>query len=199
MKQTPSSQNINRSEKSHDTVLVMLSGGIDSAALVHFYKQRDTQIECMYVDYNQLAANREEKAAAEIANHYGVILLKTHWKASKARSDGFISGRNAFLLCAALLERSADVGQIALGIHDGTEYSDCSPIFVKKVQSLFDLYCNGTVQLATPFISWSKPQIWQFARQCGVPLDLTYSCERGEDQPCGKCKSCLDLEELNAE
>jgi 7-cyano-7-deazaguanine synthase len=81
-------------------------------------------------------------------------------------------------------------GVIGIGIHAGTEYPDCSPAFVDAMQRLLDVYSGGEVQLDAPFLSWSKPEIWEYARRLGVPLDATYSCEFGP-RPCGQCLSCV--------
>ncbi len=40
--------------------------------------------------------------------------------------------------------------------------------------------------------------VWSYCKRLGVPVELTYSCEMGKDQPCGKCLSCKDLEKLYA-
>ena len=103
-----------------------------------------------------------------------------------------IPGRNAFLLSAALLERPESATAIALGIHSGTDYADCSPEFVKSMQAVYDLYCDGQVVIACPFIDWTKAEVLSYAESMGVPLALTYSCENGSNPPCGRCRSCQD-------
>jgi 7-cyano-7-deazaguanine synthase len=86
---------------------------------------------------------------------------------------------------------------IALGVHDGTPYYDCGPGFLRDLQSVLDGYAGGAVRLVAPFLSWNKRQIWDFCRLADVPVGLTYSCEKGGAQPCGKCSSCRDRIALN--
>jgi 7-cyano-7-deazaguanine synthase len=109
-----------------------------------------------------------------------------------------IPGRNAMLLNIALMGLSVkDPSVVALGIHAGTSYRDCSQEFIQRMQSVFDLYSNGAVQIDTPFVGWAKNQIWELLVSHSYPVQHTYSCEAG-DQPCGFCLSCKDVESLRA-
>ena len=107
-------------------------------------------------------------------------------------------GRNSLLLNVALIVFPFKTGLISLGIHSGTNYSDCTEKFIVEMQDIFNIYTNGRIQIDAPFLKWNKNQIWEFLKSQNVPLHFTYSCELGEKQPCGKCKSCNDLEVLYA-
>ncbi len=152
----------------------------------------------IFVDYGQIAMPREVRAAEAVAKHYRIPLTKLKWMGVQQKTSGLILGRNAFLLMGALIELPEDQGILSIGIHAGTRYQDCKGLFVRKMQSLFDTYTKGKVQIGAPFLKWTKGDIWQYSKSRGVPLDLTYSCERGENQPCGICLSCQDLERLYA-
>lgn len=178
-------------------VTVLLSGGIDSAACVAFYKEQDWLVRGLFVNYGQVAARREEKAAKAVAGHFGIPLTVVAWAGQQKKGPGLIRGRNGFLLFAALLEIEHCSGVVAIGLHSGTRYLDCAPPFVRKMQSVFDSYTDGRVQIGVPFLRWTKSEIWTFC-ESRVPVSLTYSCERGVAQPCGNCDSCLDLEALRA-
>lgn len=82
--------------------------------------------------------------------------------------------------------------KIILGIHAGSDYTDCSPGFVANINCLLDIYANGTICLEAPFIEWDKNGIILYCKEKEVPCHLTYSCETGSVPPCGKCLSCLD-------
>ncbi len=173
-------------------VVVLLSGGIDSATCLDFYLEFGRQPCGLFVDYQQLARDQELKAAQSISKHYGVPLYSSKWSGRSSKTVGVVPARNAFLLIAALMERPPTATVIAMGIHAGTEYPDCSPGFVAKMRALFDLYAGGSVQVAAPFLDWSKSEIWAHAKTRGVPVNLTYSCEAGSNSPCGECLSCRD-------
>ncbi len=188
----------NSDEITSAEVLILLSGGLDSAACLRFYVDLGRPICGLFIDYQQPAAKREGYAAKAVANHYGVSLYTAIWRGQSKKQPGSVAARNAFLLTAALMERPEQVTTIALGIHAGTQYADCSPEFVSRMQSTFDIYSGGAVHIATPFEDWTKADIWAYALSKNVPVDLTYSCEAGSNHPCGKCLSCLDRIGLEA-
>ncbi|MGO9118862.1 MAG: 7-cyano-7-deazaguanine synthase [Desulfomonilaceae bacterium] len=177
---------------------ILLSGGVDSTTCVAFYQEQGFSVRGFFFDYGQAAAPRECKAATAIATYYSVPLVKLSWSGIAQKASGLIQGRNAFLLVGTLLELQDDCGILAIGIHAGSTYPDCGLPFVRRMQAIFDLYTEGRIQIATPFLKWTKADIWTYAKSRNVPLELTYSCERGDDQPCGLCLSCSDLEALYA-
>jgi 7-cyano-7-deazaguanine synthase len=174
-------------------VLILLSGGIDSSACLSFYRNLGRPCCGLFVDYGQPAAAREWQAVCGVAAFYSVSVNRLRWEGAKPKDAGLILGRNAFLITAALMEKPASVSVIATGIHSGTEYADCSPEFVSKMQAVLDTYEEDPVQLAAPFLNWTKADIIQYCLMHHVPVDLTYSCERGFE-PCGDCLSCKDRE-----
>jgi len=178
-------------------VLVLLSGGIDSTACVAYYIERGFNIQALFVDYGQLSAERELLAVERIRDSYGIPVTIVKCVGSKKHSAGFIQGRNAFLLHTALMNLNQS-GIIAIGIHSGTTYLDCSSQFIKIMQASFDIYTDGRIMIDAPFIEWSKQDIWDYCKGQKVPVELTYSCENGVKQPCARCPSCQDLEALYA-
>ena len=125
-------------------------------------------------------------------------LKKLEITSSKRYGAGFIMGRNLLLYSIALVEFKYEYGIIASGIHKGTNYADCKPKFLTKVQETYDIYTEGRVRLLTPFINWVKADILQYCEEKEVPINITYSCEIGKEKPCGKCLSCLDLKKYYA-
>jgi 7-cyano-7-deazaguanine synthase len=177
--------------------LVLLSGGIDSAACVAFYKQLAHSVSGLFVDYSQPVCAREEKSATDIAAYYGIPLKKIHCTGLATNYAGEISGRNAFLVFAAMLFQPIQKGIVALGIHWGTAYYDCSESFVADLSRIISGYSNGKVVLGTPFLQWDKQMIYKFSADANVPVNLTWSCEIGPDVPCGRCLSCSDRKGLH--
>lgn len=178
---------------SSSEVLVLLSGGLDSTACLRFYIDLGRPTCGMFIDYLQPAANREGRAAREVADYFGVPLYMAQWRGQiKKKQPGVVVARNAFLLTAALMERPESVTAIALGIHAGTQYADCSRDFIDQMRITFDIYSGGSVHVVTPFVDWSKSEVWEYALSSNVPIDLTYSCESGTTPSCGHCLSCID-------
>lgn len=182
-----------------DSVLVLLSGGIDSTACLDFYLSQNANVTALFLDYGQASASHEVVSAVRVAEHYRVALNLATIVGATPKTSGEVFGRNALLLHFALMEWGPSAtGIIAIGIHAGTQYFDCSPSFTAVMQSVFDSYTGGRLLIGTPFLSWSKKDIWDYCRLHRVPLSQTYSCELGNSQPCGKCLSCRDLEILSA-
>ena len=173
--------------------LILTSGGIDSACLLALSAANGP--EALFVDYGQPARKREKRAAVALAAHYGVSLSTMHAGPLRA-VEGEIAGRNMLLAQLALSTLAGLAGCVLIGIHAGTGYRDCSAEFVELVQRSYEFHSYGCVQFIAPFIEQTKPAILAVARELGVPLELTYSCERGTEPACGECRSCRDREGL---
>jgi 7-cyano-7-deazaguanine synthase len=60
------------------------------------------------------------------------------------------------------------------------------------MQRVLDGYHGGTMYVEAPFLEFSKRDIFDYCLDNGVPVGLTFSCERGSDRPCRQCASCKD-------
>jgi 7-cyano-7-deazaguanine synthase len=180
------------------TRTVLLSGGVDSTTLLALCAQQDPQgIDALFVDYGQAAADPERAAARAAATTYRATLRELSADIGPV-GDGEIQGRNALLVHLALATAGSQPGSILLGIHAGTGYRDCSPAFVQAMQISLDAHRDGALQLTTPFVEWSKAEVYAYARDLGVAFEATYSCESGTVPPCGRCPSCRDRKALDA-
>ena len=172
------------------TFLVLASGGVDSSTLLWLLAEQDLAPSALFVDYGQAAAEAESAAVARVCKAVGAPLRNVGYSGMSFGS-GEIRGRNAYLLHTALIEFPASSGVVALGIHAGTGYADCSPEFVDVMQRSYDFHTGGAINIVAPFLNWTKQQVYALAGQLDVPLEQTYSCESAS-RPCGKCRSCLD-------
>lgn len=178
--------------------LVLLSGGLDSSACVCFYVSDGFKVDTLFFDYGQPAAKEERRAATAISTHYRTSHRDIGIVGSAPKKSGIIQGRNAFLFLSAFTEWvNKRTGLIAIGIHAGTRYPDCSAQFISSVQNIFNLYSDGRILAAAPFVNWSKRDIWEYCRTQKIPIELTYSCQAGGKTTCGKCDSCLDRKALH--
>jgi 7-cyano-7-deazaguanine synthase len=177
--------------------LVLLSGGLDSSATLALYRRRSAAVTALFIDYGHPAAACEVEAARRVAKHYDTPLTSVRCVGLPSVNVGFVRGRNALLLQVALAAAPFEVGQIAMGLHSGTPYGDCSPSFLVEMQRCFDVYCDGRIQIVAPFIDHDKRAVVAYCRETDVPTDLTYSCERGTNPCCGTCLSCRDRKALH--
>jgi 7-cyano-7-deazaguanine synthase len=172
--------------------MVLLSGGVDSAACIAFLQSQNIRASGLFINYGHSAAKQEYQAAVAISEFYKAPLKHIAVSGFQQWGVGFVPGRNAFLLHTALMAVSFKKGMVAIGIHSGTAYRDCSDYFLRQMQSSFDIYAEGRIHVSAPFLHWTKKEIWDYGRKMSVPFELTYSCEAGRDQACGQCLSCID-------
>ncbi|MEQ1871078.1 MAG: 7-cyano-7-deazaguanine synthase [Vicinamibacterales bacterium] len=176
--------------------LILFSGGLDSLACIAYYRKLLLTPEALFVDYGQAPRKREASTAAALAKELGLPFHTISLSGMRPRL-GYIPGRNGLLLMLALMHASGRSGIVSIGIHRGSNYSDCTAQFIREVQDVYDLYSNGTLQIEAPFVEWTKGDVWTFLLAEGYPVSHTYSCETA-DAPCGTCASCRDVRMLNA-
>jgi 7-cyano-7-deazaguanine synthase len=164
---------------------------------LHHYKLAAPTVRALFVDYGHRAAEREAAAVTEIANCLGVDITRVG-VSGLSIPRGEITGRNALLLTVGLMTMGTTMGVVAIGVHAGTDYADCSPSFIRQMQLVFDTYTGGRVRIGAPFMDWLKGDIFRYSLEAGLPTSLTYSCEEGGMRPCGVCRSCHDAEAINA-
>ena len=176
---------------------MLLSGGIDSFACAHFLRRNHFNLSAVFVDYGQVASAQELAATARICGLLGIerTVVRLRAKPAERFNAGEIPGRNlALLSIATLFTHGAQI--VALGIHAGTQYFDCSQSFADQADRLIAECTGGASALFAPFLHWAKRDIIAYARSEGLNLDLTYSCEVGRTRPCGACLSCRDRKAL---
>lgn len=170
-----------------------MSGGIDSTACVDHYLRAGRGVSGIFVDYGQAAAGAEWAATLRIAEHYAVSARRMVVDGGSGFGNGPIHGRNALLIFAALTLGGTSGAIIAIGVHDGTDYDDCSRAFIDSIRPVVERCSRGLVSVEAPFADCYKSQIFDYARLNDVPLHLTYSCDKGSVPPCGTCLSCGDV------
>ena len=180
------------------SAIVLLSGGIDSAACVNYYLSQQVDTKGLFVDYGQPPTKREKQSAKQVAAYFNIKLDTLQLNLPNYIQNGEIMGRNGLLILSALISNPNHVGIISLGIHSGSPYYDCSESFVKDMNKILEGYANGRITLDTPFLKWNKKMIYEYCMKNNVPTNLTYSCENSGEEPCGRCMSCLDRRTLNA-
>jgi 7-cyano-7-deazaguanine synthase len=190
----------NHPGRTHKTeVVVLLSGGIDSAATVLTFPRSKFMVSGLHFDYGQAARRTEWSAAERLGVRLKIPVHRLRLGFRPFEVQGEFAARNALLVltCAAVTPSRPLV--IAAGIHQGVPYYDAQRGFVSDLQRVLDGYFSGGVQLAMPFIDASKRDVVRFARRHKLSLALTYSCEKKEAPACRTCPSCLDREVLRVD
>ena len=180
-------------------VLVLSSGGIDSTACLSYYISNGYSPSAMWVDYGQVAKAAELKAVKTVTAYFSVPLkiIKLHglqWFLAKSGNE--FRGRNLLLASIGVCSSPASHGLIAMGIHEGTNYRDCSTEFQIEIDTLVRTVSNDCLAMDFPFGELTKADIAAYCKKTDVPIHLTYSCLRGTVPPCERCVACQDRREV---
>lgn len=168
---------------------VLLSGGVDSAVVLAFLLSENWPSEAVFVNFDQRALEPERAASRQIAAAYGVAWEEITVAPLRTEPFAEVPGRNDLLLALASVARPSC--HVAIGVHSGTAYVDCSPAHLGAWQALFDLQYGGSRRVLAPLSDYTKGDVLEAARTMSVPLDVTWSCEDATG-PCGVCASCRD-------
>ena len=128
-----------------ETFIVMASGGIDSSTLLWLCFKQGIEPSGLFVDYGQAAAQSESLAVARLCSELKVPWRRVRYDGSRF-GPGEIRGRNAYLLHTALMEFPTKTGVVALGIHAGTGYDDCSPDFIDAMQRSYEIHTRARLR-----------------------------------------------------
>jgi 7-cyano-7-deazaguanine synthase len=179
-------------DKKDQSILILFSGGIDSTALVHYYLQKGFNVKCLHIQYGQKTEKSEQNAVQELAKYYNIELTIYKLGVSLNTNHSEYIFRNSLFINLAAGTLPKNINKIALGIHAGVPYYDCSEKFISDIQKIVDGYFAGTVLIEAPFIGFGKQDIYKYCIENKIPIEKTYSCENNEVIPCGYCLSCRD-------
>jgi 7-cyano-7-deazaguanine synthase len=199
--------------------VILLSGGLDSATTAAIAIAEGYHAIALSFHYGQ-RHQKELEAATEIANfldikeHYIVDVNLSQWGGSALTDssiavpqDGiksdlipstYVPGRNTVFIAIALsLAEAKGAEAIFLGINavDYSGYPDCRPEYLEAYQKLANFSSKVGIegkspQLIAPLVKDSKVDIVRRALSLQVPIEKTWSCYQGENEPCGLCDSC---------
>ena len=204
------------------TVLI-LSGGMDSAVLLHHLQATGHEVAALSIDYGQ-RHRRELHCAGYLAREaharYQLADLSSlrPLLAGSSQTDGSVEvphghyseesmkqtvvpNRNMLLLsCAIAWAVSLKFDAVAYGAHAGDHaiYPDCREEFCKAMAEVAKVCDWHPVELVRPFIAMTKGEIVKRGLELGVPFQHTWTCYEGLHTPCGKCGSCVERAEAFA-
>lgn len=173
-------------------VSLLFSGGVDSLCCAHFLLNRGFHVSALHINYGQLSSKCELEACRDLCTELEIDLKEVVFLSDRSFGSGEISSRNLFLISTAMMFVAPNSSVVAIGIHDGTQYYDCSKNFYDDIRKIVSEMTDSKIELLAPFLEWQKIDIYRYALDNKLPLSLTYSCESGEQISCGECLSCRD-------
>lgn len=183
-------------ETQKSTALVLAGGGIDSTVCMYHMNSAGIPFRALHINYGQQAGQLEWESVQAVAAKLNSTAIQLRLVTSQEYDPGEVPGRNAAFVFLALMHLLPTETLICLGIHAGTPFFDCTKQFFNLTGQLVAEQTDSRVRLTAPLLEFSKPDIVRFAREVGIPLELTYSCQRGLKGGCGECHSCKDRRAL---
>ncbi|PPU76900.1 MULTISPECIES: 7-cyano-7-deazaguanine synthase QueC [Xanthomonas] len=198
--------------------VVLLSGGMDSAAVVALAQEQGFAVHALSVRYGQRHTS-ELDAAARVAAAQGVVAHKVvevdlrsiggsaltdDIDVPDAGGEGipvtYVPARNTIMLSLALgWAEVVGANDLFCGVNavDYSGYPDCRPEFVRAFEVLANLATKAGVEGAgmrvhAPLQFLSKADIVREGLRLGVDFALTVSCYRADaaGRACGHCDAC---------
>lgn len=205
-------------------IIVLLSGGMDSATLLWLAKERFEEVYAISFFYGQKHSIELDyaKQLAEIANvkkHFIAQIphLKEIGKSALTDENIEIPSENypddppittvpmrnlTFLSIAAAFADTYEIENIGIGIHSlDSPYPDCRAEFASSAEAAINASSimvakkKNRIKIYTPFLGMSKTDIAKLGKELGVPFEKTYSCYKGTNPPCGECATCRQRQE----
>lgn len=198
---------------SHQDVLVLLSGGLDSTTLAAMAHREGRLRAVLFADYGQANRHQEDRSTyAWCKKHEVERLIFTFggWSRLNERKLGLhrladalhagvgvpgprvMPNRNMMLLSGAI-HYAASMGCTEVWIgptaDDQKNYPDCRPEWVAAANVLGAFW---GISVVAPFVDKYKREVVELARELGVDIPTTWSCYQPDGlQPCGKCNACV--------
>lgn len=192
-------------------VLLLASGGLDSTTLAYLLSGHGFDVQPLFFDYGQHCAKTEWETCNKVLKDRTLkpekICIADIYRGSKSRliieadiwseaiydEDLYIPYRTLlFFSAAAARAQTIEISDIysAFICTDHVKEVDCA---TEYLNNLLDLTANiGSAQFKLPFRNYSKRQVAELARNLGVPIGETFSCQVYSNLPCGACANCTD-------
>lgn len=197
-------------------VVVLLSGGLDSTALLAWLLERGHTPVALTLRYGSRHMVAETAAARLVVEHFGVPHLVRDLPAGLFQGSALIDaplplGRSpaemaaagvapsyvplrntVFLAVAGAIAEGMGAGGVAFAAHreDHVGYPDCRPEYARTMAHALRLGSRAGLELLAPFIEWRKADIVEWAVSRDAPLHLTHTCYQGARPACGVCDAC---------
>jgi 7-cyano-7-deazaguanine synthase len=205
-----------------DELVVLASGGVDSAILVADQAAQGQVVHPVYVRFG-LAWELVEEAHLRrfldaVSDQDGIRPLTvldlpisdvygTHWSVSGVDTPDettpdeavYLPGRNLLLLAKTTVWCALHgVGRIALGTLRGNPFVDSSHEFLSGLAGLAGMALGRQLAVITPFAGMTKAEVLALGRH--LPLEHTFSCiDPVGGEHCQACNKCAERQRAFAE
>ncbi len=195
--------------------VIIISGGMDSATMLHEYKNEIAL--AITFDYGSTQNGRERLCAIEQCRLLGIRhivirldFMKQYFKSALLESaeaipegnyddenmkSTVVPFRNGIMLAIACgVAESNGLKRVMIANHSGDHaiYPDCQPGFINAMSQAMQAGTYDNVEVYAPYTNLSKADIARHGKELGVDYSLTYSCYKGGRNHCGRCGTCRE-------
>ncbi|MGB9979049.1 7-cyano-7-deazaguanine synthase QueC [Methanobacterium sp.] len=106
----------------------------------------------------------------------------------------WVPGRNVvFTAIATSFAEAEKAEKIIVGwdLEEAATFPDNSKEFLDAFNNVLKIGTLEGVKIEAPVINMSKAEIVKLGIKINAPMDLSYSCYMGGEEPCGTCESCM--------
>lgn len=195
--------------------VIIISGGMDSVTLL--YDRKDEIAIGISFDYGSKHNAKEIPFATLHCKRLGIehivipLGFMTKYFTSSLLQGGedipeghyddenmkstVVPFRNGIMLSiAAGVAESHGLKNVLIANHGGDHsiYPDCRPEFIDAMNKATIAGTYLDINIVAPYTNISKADIARRGLQMGINYDETWSCYKGDDEPCGKCGTCYE-------
>lgn len=192
---------------------ILFSGGVDSAALIQYFLDRNFLVFPVYVQcglpWEKTEIRWAQKFLSSIKsnNLKQLKILKlsldnayhANWSQTGKTpgpeshdSSVFLPARNLLLIIKGLLYlASINIYNLALGTLKNNPFSDARKDYFKSLEKILSRSFGNKINLYTPFRN--KTKISLIKKFSALPFHLSFSCIAPKNhRHCGKCNKCIE-------
>ena len=196
-------------------VVVLVSGGVESAALLAEALRTHDRVYPLYVRkgflweavelvyLKRLLRSFRSGALVKLTILHAPVgpIYRPHWSLGKERVPGsrapdtevYLPGRNLlFFSGAGLFCSLRKIPALWIGILKGNPFQDARPGFLRRMERVLAAGLGRPVRIVAPFRKWTKGQV--IRRWAGaVAWEKTFSCLNPlHRRHCGRCQKCAE-------
>ena len=186
------------------TLLVQLSGGLDSVATLLLSNEKE-KTEAFFVDYGQIPIRQEREAARFVCSRTNIKLTEVKYRGMAMGSDDYIPIRN-LVLGAMAAQYASSIGATTVVVGNKTNeyrkddpwcWRDCTSSFFKLFTELIkECSEENPVVFSMPLIGMSRAEVGKVVDLLGEKYEIKkencWSCYANQEEPCGICFHCKE-------
>jgi len=186
-------------------IVCLASGGVDSFLMMKLLMKESHEIFPLFIDYGQLAVEKELASYYKVCNFLGLDAEKidVNGFGKKVTSgitdsaidpkEAFLPNRNLlFLILASSYAYQNDVYNISIGLIKPPIFPDQTVKFLTVAEKCIKEALSVDMKIIAPLIELDKTDIYKLAIEEKLPIDQTYYCHTGSEEPCGECLGCKE-------